>query len=118
MRFLSPGDSWRSKAHRHIEDILLEMNINFESEVVYHPYRLDIYIPEWHVAIEVDGPMHSPKKDFARDNALEISYALPVLHIKTKLGLRKADIVKMITEFFELQADSAEDRKEHARRSS
>lgn len=89
------------------------MNINFESEVEFHPYRVDIYFPEWHFVVEVDGPQHSYKKDLIRDQTLEIAYQLRVLHIPT--GKPKQQIVDLITEAAENWAESAEDRKRNAR---
>jgi very-short-patch-repair endonuclease len=113
MRFLSPGDTHRSKAHRHIEGILNEMNINFDSEVAFKPYRVDLYLSEWHFVIEVDGPQHSSKKDLVRDQTLEIAYHLRVLHIPT--GKRKQEVIDLITEAAENWAGDAEERKRYAR---
>lgn len=109
LRFLSPGDSYRSKAHRHVEDILYEMNINFESEVDFKPFRVDLYLPEWHFAIEVDGPQHSRKKDEVRDNTLLIAYRLPTVHINT--GTKKQDVKDTIVAAAERYAEDAEERK-------
>ncbi len=89
------------------------MNINFNSEEPFHPYRVDLYLPEWHFVIEVDGPQHSPKKDLIRDQTLEIAYGLRVLHIPT--GKRKQEVIDLVTQAAENWAEDAENRKRSAR---
>ena len=89
------------------------MNVNFDSEVEFKPFRVDIYFPEWHFALEVDGPIHSRKKDEVRDNTLMIAYQLPVVHVRS--GAKKQLTIDIVTHAAEIWADTAEDRKRHAR---
>lgn len=72
----------RSKPHRRVERILDKLKISYMSEhAEFPPYALDIYLPEVHAAIEVDGPTHSKAKDKKRDGNLLASYGVPVLHL-------------------------------------
>jgi len=54
--------------------------------VAEHPagvYRLDVYLPELHAAVEYDGPGHGWKRDAVRDQWLWQTFYLPVLRIRT-----------------------------------
>lgn len=111
MRYISKADNQRSGPHRRVEDILTKMPISFMSEEQFPPYTVDIYLPEWHLGIEIDGPLHSKSKDAVRDEYLEKYYYLPILRIDAKLWIKEADIVKKITRFIEEMSEDAQDRK-------
>lgn len=94
----------RSRPHRRVEKILDELNLNYESERYFAPYTVDIYLPEWHLAIEVDGPFHSKEKDIVRDEWLKERYGIIVHRIDVKKpwitsGNTKENIIKFIEEF-------------------
>ena len=99
----------RTAPHRRVERILGKMQLGFQSEVGFKPYWVDIYISEWHLAIEVDGPGHSPKKDAARDSVLSEKYFLPVLRLKSDETVER--IMTAIEDFIALWASTGDTRK-------
>lgn len=44
-------------------------------------YKLDIYLPELHIAVEYDGPSHWSRRDAARDKYIWETYQLPVWRV-------------------------------------
>ena len=58
-------------------------------EVQFPPYTVDIYIPVYHAAVEVDGPQHEARADRVRDDVLWDTYQLPVLHVPIILKVRE-----------------------------
>lgn len=104
-------NSERSGPHRRVEKILDEMKIPYLSEEQFSPYKVDIYLPSWHLVIEVDGPYHSKSKDEVRDAWLKARYGLLVLRIDARIWHSKTEIQKKVLEFLEEHADTFEDRK-------
>lgn len=102
----------RSGAARRVESILDKMDISYESEQEFPPYAVDIYLPEWHVAIEVDGPFHTKSKDLVRDKYLEKFYKLPVRRLNSTRWQQKGKIKQLITQFIELHCEDVATRKE------
>lgn len=47
-----------------IEDFLKLMNINYIEQYQVGNYRIDLYIPEYNLAIEIDEEEHKYKKDY------------------------------------------------------
>mgnify|MGYP001572447040 CR=1 FL=1 len=109
MSITSQDETSRTAQHRRVERILARMQIGFDSEVGFSPYSVDIYIPEWHLAVEVDGPGHSPKKDAERDAVLLGKYFLPVLRLKSDLP--GATVITKIEDFIILHAGTGSERK-------
>lgn len=56
--------------HAFVSKLLNKHGINHENEVPHGKYRMDIYVPEWRVCIEIDGRYHSRLKDEVRDASL------------------------------------------------
>lgn len=79
----------RTNLHRSAEAVLDNMGIAYQSEVACGPYQLDIYLPEWNLAIEVDGMGHYPKKDDRRDEYLRKEFGIKTLRI----GKPDADVI-------------------------
>ncbi len=50
-------------------------------EVEFPPYRADIYLPAYHVLVEVDGAQHNMRADRKRDRELNAEYSLYVFHV-------------------------------------
>jgi very-short-patch-repair endonuclease len=73
----------RSADHRWAEVQLDNAVISYDSEHRFGKYVVDIYLPEWHIGIELDGPTHSPAKDILRNEELEGRYGLALWHINT-----------------------------------
>ncbi len=97
------GSEFRSTftaAHSRMIDILQANGIQVEPEVPFpcrewvpghalmrmHPYQVDIYLPESHVAVEVDGVSHAnrSKRDAKRDAMLLDQHKLPILRIRNE----------------------------------
>ena len=77
------SDGELSHPHIRLVEILQASYYVVNSEVDFGPFKVDIYLPEHHLAIEVDGPHHGPKRDAKRDDYLREEFFLPTLHIKT-----------------------------------
>ena len=71
-----------SDAHAKVIKILEKKGVELMEEVDFPPYRVDIYVPDCHAAIEVDGPQHSVREQTTRDTRLLFDYKLPVYHIR------------------------------------
>lgn len=104
-----------SDVHRTVIKLLEAWGINLMEEVEFPPYRVDIYIPALHAAVEVDGPQHGAKRDRIRDQKLFAQYNLPVLHIKAAQALRPKYWRPRLMEFYEEFADTAHARWEQCR---
>ena len=109
-------NSQRSGPHRRVEKILDEMGVSYLSEYPFPPYIVDIYLPEWRLGVEIDGPLHNKAKDKVRDNYLDAWYQVPILRISAKVWQKSKSIEEQITAFIELHAESADDRKANAPR--
>lgn len=70
-----------SDAHQKVVKILEKRGIAVMIEIPFPPYQVDCYLPEFHAALEVDGPQHSERERTRRDSELMRSYALPVFHV-------------------------------------
>lgn len=109
-------NSQRSGPHRRVEQILDTMGISYISEHPFPPYTVDIYLPEWRLGIEIDGPLHSKAKDKVRDNYLDAWYQVPILRLDAKRWHKRTNIQSQIVAFIELHAESTDDRKANAPR--
>lgn len=106
-------NSERSGPHRRVEKVLKKMGIGFISENdEFLPYKLDLYLPDYHAAIEVDGPSHSNKKDKARDTWMLERYFVPTMRIRARGPWQSQDrLEKLILEFLTENSEDIEDRK-------
>lgn len=106
-------NTYRSKPHRKVEEVLSNMGISFMTEHdEFQPYTLDSFLPEWHLAIEVDGPSHHEKKNRARDEWLKQRYGIETLRIKTKgPWSSKAKLEAEIMAFIEAHSETVKERK-------
>lgn len=86
------------------------MGISYVSEMEeFQPYCLDIYLTEWHLCVEVDGPGHSPKHDAKRDGAL-LTLGCPTLRLKTQERGWQGKAMARIEDFIVEHATSAPER--------
>lgn len=118
LRISDSDHSSRSGPHRRVEKVLSEMDINFSSEERFAPYTLDIYLPEWHLAIEVDGPAHSAKKDQVRDQWFLEFHGIPTLRLEATIWQKTQTLQEKIIAFIEEHADTVETRKDASRQRS
>lgn len=70
-----------SDLHRAVVRWLEALGLEVMEEVPFPPYRVDVYLPAYHVAVEADGPAHAGGRDARRDAELARVYGLPVYHI-------------------------------------
>lgn len=65
--------------HRKLSRAVRACGFDVLEEEPMGKYRLDIYVPELHMAFEADGPYHSEKHDTERDATLAEEYGLVTL---------------------------------------
>ncbi len=87
--------------HRKVSKRIERLGISVRDEVPFPPYTVDIYLDEYHVAVEVDGPHHSEKKDEKRDIALWEKYHLYILHVPTGEAKKASHVKKIIFDYLE-----------------
>ena len=82
-----------------LQKILREMGFETILEYAVKDYSIDIYLPEFNLGIEYDGPMHSlsKKKDANRDYEIFIDTGIRLMRIK-KI---ESDTKKAIMDFIE-----------------
>ena len=68
--------------HVAVAEALERRGLGLQVEVEFPPYRADIYLPLFHVVVEVDGPQHNEKADRKRNRELNRAYGLYVFHVK------------------------------------
>lgn len=104
-----------SGPHRRMSAALELRGIEHRNEVPdFRPYLLDIYLPEWHLCVEVDGRWHKPKRDAARDTALSQLYGIETFRVSAERVRSVASallLIPAITEFIEQHAHTAKERK-------
>lgn len=101
----------RTHWHRKAEYWISELGIQYQSEIPFPPYQVDIYIPDCHVAIEIDGPFHMRKHDERRDEELMTIYGLPVIRISSKKGIKREQFRVSLVAGLERWGATAKERK-------
>lgn len=90
-------------AEKKFEKVLKDNKINYESQtflvcanrytnLIYHIYLADFFIPDLNLDIEIDGNYHKPEYDFKRDEALSLS-GFDVLRLNNSFSDLQANIV-------------------------
>ena len=77
-------DTELSGPHRKLISLLQKHQYIVESEVDLYPWKLDIYLPDYHVGVEVDGPQHGVKRESKRDRDIFELYGIPIIRIKAQ----------------------------------
>jgi len=100
-----------TKGQLKLQKVLQDLGFAVDLEEPFHIYRIDCYVKEFHLGFEFDGRFsHSWKKrDEKRDSFLMENFKLPVLRITDKKGYT----VKDITDFIDIWASSAKERKDN-----
>lgn len=98
-----------SKPHRDLVTILQENYYTVLSEFEVYPNKLDIYLPDYHVGIEVDGPQHGVKREQRRDEFILKTYGIPILRVKVSV-VKDSETLLKIAEFCEEQQYSLRER--------
>jgi hypothetical protein len=67
---------------RRVYEVLRSTGYSFKKQCRIDPYRLDFYLPEYHVCIEIDGKCHlgRSEQDNKRDRIL-LTYKIRTLRI-------------------------------------
>lgn len=76
-----PGLTRLTNPHKEVIRQLQLRGLEVSRETLFEPYTVDIYLPKYHAAIEVDGPQHVAEDDEERDRLLWEMYYLPVHRI-------------------------------------
>ena len=71
-----------SDAHARVIRLLEARGLCVQEEIDFPPFRVDIYLPDHHACVEVDGPHHGARADHRRDAELLRVYALPTFRIE------------------------------------
>ena len=107
--------------HRKVSKRIERLGISVRDEVPFPPYTVDIYLDEYHVVVEVDGPHHNQKKDDKRDQELWDKYHLYVLHIPSGEAKKASHVKKIVLDFIEkskiydsVMADESIHRRKYA----
>lgn len=98
--------------HRKVVRRLERINISCMVEVDFPPYRIDIYIPDAHIGIEVDGPHHNKKKDKNRDKYLLDTYNLPIIRLSMGQAKKAHQSKEIVQEAYDKWLFSSETRFE------
>jgi len=98
--------------HRKVVRRLERINIPCMVEVDFPPYKIDIYIPDAHIGVEVDGPHHSEKKDKKRDKYLMDTYNLPIIRLTMGQAKKAHSVKEIVQEKHDRWIWSAKDRFE------
>ena len=80
-----------SDAHKHVMDLLEQHGLEVMEEVPFPPYTADIYVPRFHMVVEVDGPQHSAKADTRKTRDLIHVYHLAV--VRFKAGVSDTEVI-------------------------
>jgi very-short-patch-repair endonuclease len=92
------------------------LEINYLSEQPFPPYTVDVYLPEWHLGLEIDGPFHQKSRDESRDKFIEVYFGLPILRFNVANGwVTRSRLKEEVTAFIEKHEATTEERKALAR---
>ena len=101
--------------HRKVIRRIERIDIPVMAEIDFPPYTVDIYIPDAHMSVEVDGPHHTKKRDEVRDTYLMETYNLPTIRITTAQA-KKAHLVReVVQKAHDMWIESAEFRYEEVK---
>jgi very-short-patch-repair endonuclease len=102
-----------SEVHAKVIHFLESRGVQLIEEVPFPPYTVDIYIPDYHIAVEVDGPQHSKKNDTKRDKVLIKEYKLWMFRVTDReFNSNPLKFYTELHEFMNSAINSAEYRYE------
>ncbi len=107
MNLIEDEETYLTREHMRVFTHLAT-HIGAMEEVEFPPYRVDIYLPDYHVGVEVDGPRHSPLQTKKRDEYLMKLYRLPIHHVRLYANLD--EVLADVQAFLNVQADSKDER--------
>jgi len=101
-----------SDAHRDMMKQLARRGVEFREALPSPPYQVDIYVPAFHICIEVDGPQHGKRADDKRDERLLEVYLLPTFRVKANDVNRPSKWAPDLAAFLQKHAKTAAERWE------
>ncbi len=108
------NDTELSGPHKRFLSVLREVGVAVVSEykitIHGHKYKLDCFLPDYLVAVEVDGPYHHKKHDKTRDDAL---YSIGVLTMRVPADTAEVLKVDAIAKILEGLEESIQERKQY-----
>lgn len=97
-------------AHLAVVKELERHGMNLMEEVEFPPYRADIYLPAYHVIIEVDGAQHSFAADRKRDRELNADYSLYVFHVAADDAKKPDNWLEALSAFLDYVQPTKDER--------
>lgn len=97
-------------SHIKLIKLLESKGLELMEEVDFPPFKVDVYLPDYHVAIECDGPQHTKKKDIKRDRELGDKYQLLVFHVTTSMLAKTEATWAAIQNFLSIAIFSKDER--------
>ncbi|RKI36404.1 DUF559 domain-containing protein [bacterium D16-59] len=80
-----------------IEDFLDEMNISYTEQYKVGNYRIDLYIPKFNLAIEIDEKEHKYKREYDKIRQKYIEKQIHCAFIRINEGESCGNIIARIT---------------------
>ena len=98
-------------AHVAVVRELERRGLGVMNEIPFPPYTVDVYVPRFHCAIEIDGPQHGKTRDEKRDRRLVEEYDLPVFRVKAGEAKRPKKWLPALRDFLLSAAETADERR-------
>lgn len=70
-----------NRYHRRVTEWLSQAGISYMEEYPVGRWSLDVWLPEFRLGLEIDGPSHSWVKDKERDEKILDTYGIPIIRI-------------------------------------
>ena len=97
-------------AHLAVRRELERHGMGLMEEVEFPPYRADIYLPAYHVLVEVDGAQHSERADRKRDRELNAENSLYVFHVPADTAETPDRWLEQLSAFLDYVQPSRDER--------
>jgi len=85
-----------------IEDFLNVMNIKYIPQYKVNDYRIDLYIPKYNIAIEIDEEEHKYKRDYDKIRQKYIENQIHCKFVRVNEGESCGSVIARITKALEL----------------
>ena len=105
-----------TKPHKDMLTYLENRGVELIEECPFPPFTVDLFLPDFHAAIEIDGPQHEKKRDEERDEELLKVYELPIFHIKAEYTKYPERWEEDLKTFIDVCRITADERREKIKR--
>ena len=110
---MMPEDlTYMTDAHKAVIARLEKWGLGVMEEIDFPPFRADIYLPDFHAVVEVDGPRHAESADRRRDRELGRAYGLYVFHVAAEDARSPAKWRQGLVSFLKYAMKNKQDRWE------